>query len=659
MKIIRYIALFTVISLLQGQALAGNLKKKAMKVVHQATFEVVVPKPGDGTLTYEKELPLDLLPYTVRNDDYYSIGTAFAISRNHLVSAAHVFNVDHESQFDTVSIRDSDGHVYAIDKIIKYSKRRDFVVFTVKDKHFKKYYRTNSNPELNEEVFAVGNALGQGIVIRNGLYTSNTPEQQDGEWNWIRFSAAASPGNSGGPLVDGKGQVIGIVESKSPNENLNFALPISEVLQAPENVAMFGFKSHYRLDNMEYSNRKEIKEEIPLPLGFKELKARLTALTDKFYDGQLVELFDEHKAEIFPQGEGSNIVLYKDYNAEFPHLIAQRADGNWGLIRPSQGGRADLGNNGQLTYGELKSFLYVRVKRPDDVDVGAFYGNPETLMGLLLKGLPMYRWVGTEKVKITSLGAAVESYNWVDHYQRNWQVHMWDLPYNDTRVLAFALPVPDGYSLILVSTETGKAQEFVKDLKHLVDFVYQSYTGTLKQWQEFLAIKSLAPELFSDLEINYRDNGPFKYKSKRLGFSFGNGELPITPDTRLFLGTDFFKEKDQVVWDVAEIGLYDEDSNGALVTIQRKVRPPQSMSDQYRQDWENVLKRNVPYNREPVFNRGQTFIAAIYENGKAPTDKAEPGIVYSVSYKENGNVEQSVIQDKLQKLLKGINIFEK
>jgi hypothetical protein len=69
-----------------------------------------------------------------------------------------------------------------------------------------------------------GNALGEGIIIRDGLYTSDTPEEREGRWKWIRFSAAASPGNSGGPLVDRKGRVIGVVLRKSPSENLNVAV---------------------------------------------------------------------------------------------------------------------------------------------------------------------------------------------------------------------------------------------------------------------------------------------------------------------------------------------------------------------------------------------------------------------------------------------------
>ena len=42
-----------------------------------ATFEVVVPKAKADPLSYEKPLPLELIPYVQRTDQYWSIGTAF------------------------------------------------------------------------------------------------------------------------------------------------------------------------------------------------------------------------------------------------------------------------------------------------------------------------------------------------------------------------------------------------------------------------------------------------------------------------------------------------------------------------------------------------------------------------------------------------------
>jgi serine protease Do len=67
--------------------------------VRAATFEVVMRKVDSDALTYEKPLPLDLIPYTIRSDHYWSIGTAFAIGPETYVTAAHVFRAAVGSQF--------------------------------------------------------------------------------------------------------------------------------------------------------------------------------------------------------------------------------------------------------------------------------------------------------------------------------------------------------------------------------------------------------------------------------------------------------------------------------------------------------------------------------------------------------------------------------
>ncbi len=156
-------------------------------------------KPEKDPLTYEKPLPLELLPYIERTDAYQAVGTAFALGSNTYVTAAHVLLAGMDSQYGSPALRRTDGSVYAIDRILKFSSYQDFVVFSVQIDPAPPGLDTNQQPQIDDPVMAVGNALGEGIVIRDGLYTSATAEEQDGRWKWIRFSAAASPGNSGGP----------------------------------------------------------------------------------------------------------------------------------------------------------------------------------------------------------------------------------------------------------------------------------------------------------------------------------------------------------------------------------------------------------------------------------------------------------------------------
>lgn len=237
------------------------------RAVRAATFEVVLRKPTGDPLSYEKPLPFDLIPYQQRTDKYQPVGTAFAVGPDTYVTAAHVLEAAVDSQYGNPALRAADGKVYPIASIEKFSADEDFAVFTLAGAPSAARLTLSRTPQLNEPVFAVGTALGEGVVIRDGLFTSETPEDQDGRWKWIRFSAAASPGNSGGPLLDALGNVIGIVIAKSPNENLNYALPIGIALDAPRK-ALFDRRFLAALPFMQGSKVYTLKDDFALPLSW-------------------------------------------------------------------------------------------------------------------------------------------------------------------------------------------------------------------------------------------------------------------------------------------------------------------------------------------------------------------------------------------------------
>ena len=99
--------------------------------------------------------------------------------------------------------------------------------------------------EVGQTVIAIGNALGEfrntvsaGIV--SGLMRSITAggagfsEKLD---EVIQTDAAINSGNSGGPLLNLYGEVIGINTAVATNaENIGFAIPINRVKQSIENA---------------------------------------------------------------------------------------------------------------------------------------------------------------------------------------------------------------------------------------------------------------------------------------------------------------------------------------------------------------------------------------------------------------------------------------
>ena len=672
MKVLRNRMIFALVGLflyLTGCAgLPGAASKDAslgspvMDTISEAVYEVVVLKPTKDSLQYEKPLPMDLIPYSIRTDKYYSVGTAFAISSSEFVSAAHVMNLGSGSQFKEAFLRDSQGKVYSIEKVLKYSKNRDFVLFSLRNAKAKRFFPVNKSPRLNQKVYAVGNALGEGIVIRDGLYTSETPEEEAGEWKWIRFSAAASPGNSGGPLLDRDGKVIGIVLRKSPGENLNYAIPIVEVISAKQNLAVIETKVRYVLDNMDMTQRETLKKEINLPKTYEELNSEMNAIMTQFSDKLLKDLLAEHRDTIFPRGPGSTRLLYKTYHPVFPHLIMKGKDGNWDAYYPRETRDAILGNNGRLVYGTLGSTVFMYIRKPDDIPLETFYGDSKLFMDLILKGGGRYREIGPESIKITSMGGSFEDYRFTDSYGRIWMVRTWLIEYNDRKVVTFSLPVPGGCIVMMRTDQTGSVdQGDIPDLKVLSDFIYVSYFGTFKEWREFLGVKDLLPSALSTVNIQMKNSEVFRYESRRLSFSYGSDIMKISNNSNLRLDFGYFQEQGRTVWDITEIGIAEDKYKQIGYTVSRMMKPPEKLGDEYQSSWENMAERRFPYNRSAYFKDKVTIISATYNRGSQleKGDVSSSPVLYTVGYIKEGNVDQKEMEAKLEMFMRNLVVYEK
>jgi hypothetical protein len=633
-------------------AMAEGLDARLLPQIQSATFEVVAAKPEKDPLSYEKPLPLDLLPFQERTDKYYSLGTAFSIGGGRYVTAAHVLLVGVNSLWGPLALRDNAGHVYAIDKVWKFSLEKDFAVFSIAGRDGDIALELQRDAVAGQAVYSVGNAYGTGVVVRDGLYTSDTPEQETGRWKWMRFSAAASPGNSGGPLVDLQGRVIGVILAKSPNENLNYALPIGIVLDAPDGKALIDQRLGYQFDVFDTTVNDRFQGEFALPLPLAAFYAEYAKRFDAHVDAELPALLTKEPERTFPNGDGSQVMLNQVATmGDFPYVVGRASNGVWGL-----GGKAEndvrLDANGYVTPGWYGGNLLFHLRRPDNVQAKAFYAEPARIMDMLLKTGFIKRPVGSEKILVTSLGKPSSTGTQVDAWGRNWRVWKWDVPYGNAKLVMMALPVPDGYVGVVRSQTPLQEHDMEINQRALVDFIYANYDGTLAQWKEFLADPGLHPAAFDDLEVDFDYGRRFRYASPRLSFGFTPELQAIQPDSVLTLGFSFHPDGDKVVWDVAEVWLSAKAVDSNYVMLIRNQQPPASLGDDYRNGWEKILERRHPYNSEARDGDDSTKISAVV----GPTAAAGPKVLYTATYASEGKRPQEEMAAHLDLLLRDLRV---
>ena len=640
-----------------GPVRAATLDPSVLPAIQSATFEVVEAKPAKDPLTYEKPLPLDLLPYQERTDKYHSIGTAFALGHNRYVTAGHVLLAGMGSLWGAPELRDASGHVYAIGKIEKFSLRKDFVVFSLASPPpGNAALAVDAKPALNQVVYAVGNALGTGVVIRDGLYTSDTPEQQDGAWKWMRFSAAASPGNSGGPLLDKDGKVIGVVLMKSANENLNYALPISQVLDAPEGKAEMDTRGVYQLDIFDALQNGTFKAEFTLPMGLADFYRDFQARFDAFGEAQLKALLAKESANLFPHGQGATRLLYEQTRINStPMLIVRGSDGEW-TRAGAQSRNFALEGNGYVAIAGAGRNGLIHVSRPENMDGAKYYGDAKLRMDLLARTGMFQRTVAGEKIKITSLGEPASETVHVDRWQRSWRVDVWPMPYANILVVAYSLPVPDGSAMLLRIVPAANEFDTKLDLDALTDFFDVSYVGTLAQWKAFLQQAALLPAAFHNIHIDFDYGRSFSYASQRLAYSFTSKVQKITPQSELWLGFRVLLDGSQPVWDAALVDVWEDGDSESRnnVDVQRFVEPPPGFDATMSDKWNRLSKRQYPYNGVARYEDNLMKIDAV----AAKAGAASPKVLYTAFYGNDSTQPQAFMKDRLDQVMKDMRVHE-
>jgi len=632
-----------------------SLSKDLKNLVNESCFEVVVNKPEKDTLTYEKELPWHLIPYNIRVDKYYSIGTAFAISPTELLTAFHVLDLKTDSLiYKDFYIRDSQGNVYEVDKILAFDSHRDFIRFTVKNKTFAKYLKLKENYTIGDSVFAVGNAYGEGIVMRQGELIGTYPEPEDGKFNLLKSSSDVNFGNSGGPLVDDQANCIGIVIQRK--DNIAYSLPVAEVLKIG-NRGIFHVRMNFGFTLLpEKTMVKDFDDELSLPKGYKEIKKLFNERFKKFYVSTMDELLKGQGRGMFPEGEESLIPLFDFTDSYFLQVNYLSKDNNKWTISNIEYKETKIHGNGVIRMANPdKRLLFIDISRPDDVSLQDMLKDPKVGMKLVLEGQSITRDFGDVKTRILSLGDPLAVEYHTDTYGRKWRLCTWVLEYSDEAVISCSTPTPEGMSAVVFVCETSEIEFWKYDALKLLDYVQISYYGRLKDWKEFLTGNTLLPKALSGVKFDYSVQRGFQFGAGMFSISATNDVIAINDDVRMGINFGYIKQATGTEWAIRRVMLseYQKDNYFVLVNW---VAPDTRLPKDYINYWESIVNAEHPYTMKPFTSDNSTKIAAVVKKIQEKPEKVKK--LYTLFLGKAGKVEEDRMIQDFKKLMNGIVINE-
>lgn len=204
------------------------------------------------------------------NNDIKSTGSGFAITVNGVIATnAHVIEGGKTFQ---VSFSNELGNFTYQAKTLLKDVNNDIALLKIDDIKFKRFnpipYSLDEKTEIGESVFTIGyplnSIMGDNYKVTNGIVSANSGIEDD--VRFLQISVPLQAGNSGGPLFDKNGNVVGLTTAKLNSksigtsvENVNYAIKASYLLNIIKMIPDIPYES----GNSHLTDR-ELKEQVKI-----------------------------------------------------------------------------------------------------------------------------------------------------------------------------------------------------------------------------------------------------------------------------------------------------------------------------------------------------------------------------------------------------------
>ncbi|MEM8972385.1 MAG: trypsin-like peptidase domain-containing protein, partial [Pseudomonadota bacterium] len=210
-----------------------------------------------------------------------SLGSGFVIdgekglivTNNHVIDGA-----------DEITVNFKDGNKLRVDKVLGRDPKTDLALLKVTPKSPLPSVKFGSSDklEVGDWVLAIGNPFGLGGSVSIGIISAKQRDIQSGPYdNYLQTDAAINKGNSGGPLFNMDGDVIGvntaIISPTGGSIGIGFAVPADIALPIIDQLMKYGETRRGWLG----VNIQSITDDLAASLGVSDKKGALVSSVRK------------------------------------------------------------------------------------------------------------------------------------------------------------------------------------------------------------------------------------------------------------------------------------------------------------------------------------------------------------------------------------------
>ena len=163
-----------------------------------------------------------------------SSATGFVVAENgYIITNYHVI-----SDSSIINVNTYDSRNYAAE-VIGFDSEKDIAILKADFDLVPFELADSDDVQVGQKVIAIGNPLGLSFTVTEGIVSAVHRAGPNGLTAYVQTDVALNPGNSGGPLINKEGKVIGVNNLKVGDgaEALGFALESNALKQAINTIA--------------------------------------------------------------------------------------------------------------------------------------------------------------------------------------------------------------------------------------------------------------------------------------------------------------------------------------------------------------------------------------------------------------------------------------